>query len=75
MTSQKLHEKHSINDTKKARLDTKKRLGVRIPLHCQDCEHSKTHMTGSTLWVSCRFQDGWRSINSVCNLPNRERKK
>ena len=41
--------------------------------YCQDCEESQCHSTGSTLWVSCRFQGGgWRDINSVCNLPQKE---
>ena len=37
--------------------------------YCVDCEASRTHETGSQLWLSCRFQQGWRDINSVCNLP------
>lgn len=39
---------------------------------CRDCEFSTVHATGSQLWVSCPHQPGWRSINSVCNLPQKE---
>ena len=48
------------------------RVGVQRR-YCRDCEESTVHETGSQLWLSCRFQKGWRSINSVCNLPNQER--
>ena len=53
MMKQKLTEKGKLNRLK----------------YCIDCEYSETHQTGSTLWVSCSFQKGWRSINSTCNLP------
>lgn len=49
-----------------------KRPDLSIPVLCTDCPHSTIHQTGSQLWVSCRFQDGWRSINSICNLPEGE---
>ena len=35
---------------------------------CRDCEEATIHQTGSTLWISCRRQDGWRDINSQCNM-------
>ena len=37
--------------------------------YCRDCEEATIHQTGSSLWVSCGLQSGWRSIDSVCNLP------
>ena len=40
--------------------------------YCRDCPDSEIHGTGSTLWISCRFQSGWRDINAVCNLPEKE---
>jgi len=40
--------------------------------YCRDCEESKVHSTGSQLWIFCRLQSGWRSIESVCNLPEKE---
>jgi hypothetical protein len=43
--------------------------------YCIDCRYATTHQTGSTIWISCKFQSGWRSINSECNLPNKERLK
>ena len=36
---------------------------------CRDCEEATIHQTGSSLWVSCKFQKGWRDINAECNLP------
>jgi len=39
---------------------------------CRDCPEATIHQTGSTLWISCRFQSGWRDINSTCNLPEAE---
>ena len=42
--------------------------------HCRDCRAVTIHQTGSQLWVSCRFLNGWRSINSVCVLPEDKRK-
>jgi len=39
---------------------------------CQDCEESTTHQTGSTIWISCKLQPGWRDVNSVCNLSAKE---
>jgi hypothetical protein len=40
---------------------------------CQNCSYVETHETGSQIWVSCRLQDnGWKSINSMCNLPDSE---
>ena len=35
---------------------------------CLTCPDSTTHQTGSQIWLSCKLQDGWRDINSVCNL-------
>jgi hypothetical protein len=40
---------------------------------CRDCEEATVHQTGSQLWISCRLQNGWRSINSTCNLPKEAR--
>lgn len=59
--------------SKKAYLETPKTLGVHRPRYCQDCEHSRQHSTGSQIWLSCKFQEGWRSVNSVCNLPEKEK--
>jgi hypothetical protein len=44
------------------------------PLHkdCWSCKHSVTHSTGSQIWLSCKFQDGWRDVNAVCNLEELE---
>jgi hypothetical protein len=41
--------------------------------YCRDCEEATIHQTGSSLWISCRLQNGWRSINSTCNLPKEAR--
>ena len=38
-------------------------------LHCSECE---THPTGSQIWLTCKLQDGWRDINSVCNLEGQK---
>jgi hypothetical protein len=35
---------------------------------CRECPFVTIHSTGSQLWTSCRFQDGWRSIDAVCNF-------
>jgi len=42
--------------------------------YCRDCKEATIHETGSQLWVSCRLQSGWRSIDAVCNLPDKEMK-
>ena len=42
--------------------------------YCQDCEASQCHSTGSQIWLSCRFQQGWKSVNSMCNLPEKDAK-
>ena len=52
--------------TEKARVNSQKL--------CRDCEEATIHQTGSTLWLSCRLQSGWRSIDAVCNLPNKGEK-
>ena len=59
----------TVNEAKRSRLDGHKRASVQTR-YCQDCEESQRHSTGSQLWLSCRLQKGWRSINSECNLPN-----
>jgi len=40
--------------------------------YCADCKYGRIHETGSLIWVSCRFQQGWRSVSSQCNLPDSE---
>jgi len=35
---------------------------------CFECVHSETHSTGSQLWLSCKFKDGWFSMESFCDL-------
>ena len=40
--------------------------------YCADCGYAVIHETGSMIWVSCKFQDGWRSVSSQCNLPDSE---
>ena len=35
---------------------------------CLTCPDSVAHETGSQIWISCKWQVGWRDINSVCNL-------
>ena len=72
MIEQKRVRKHRVKDAQKGRLDGHKTSSVLRPVYCQDCEHSKTHATGSQLWLSCRLQKGWRSISSQCNLPQKE---
>ena len=61
----KLTKKLGVNHTKHANVSQIK--------YCQDCEASQRHSTGSQIWLSCRFQQGWRDINSQCNLPEEER--
>jgi len=41
--------------------------------YCIDCRYATTNETGSLIWISCKFQDGWRSVSSECNLPIQER--
>ena len=72
-TCVKERENVTINEVKK-RLNGHKRAIVQTR-YCQDCEESSTHETGSQLWLSCRLQDGWRSINSTCNLPEQKREE
>ncbi len=38
------------------------------PKYCFDCPDSVQHVTGSQIWLSCKHQDGWRDVNSKCNL-------
>ena len=59
----------TVNEVKKVWQTAHKTPSVKTR-YCQDCPDSKVHETGSQLWLSCRFQKGWRSINSECNLPN-----
>jgi len=62
---QRIIKKHRVTDHKKGRLTPVK--------YCKDCSDSEVHGTGSTLWVSCKLQNGtWRDINSTCNLPEAE---
>jgi hypothetical protein len=53
---------------KKPTLTDLKKGSVRRRL-CKDCPEAEIHMTGSTLWVSCKLQQGWRPISAECNLP------
>ena len=69
MIEQKRVRKHRVKDAQNGRLDGNKRASVQTR-YCQDCEAAQCHSTGSQIWLSCRFQKGWRSINSECNLPN-----
>ena len=59
---------------KKGSLSHIKYASVSKPIFCVDCEFSTVHSTGSLLWTSCKFQTGWRSISSACNLPEKEAK-
>jgi len=59
-----------VTDTKKVGVTDLRNPSVRNRF-CKDCPDSEVHATGSTLWVSCRFQSGWRSISSQCNLPKK----
>ena len=58
--TQKVMKKGIVTDTKTPSVRNR---------FCMDCPDSKVHTTGSTLWLSCRFQSGWRDIDSQCNLP------
>lgn len=62
-----------VFDVKKGSVNTRvfevKKGSLNQIKYCRDCEEAKVHSTGSQLWLSCRFQKGWRSINSQCNLP------
>ncbi|WNZ29409.1 MAG: hypothetical protein IAX21_00630 [Candidatus Bathyarchaeota archaeon] len=62
------------NVTKKVGVTGYKTPSV-IDVFCRECPDSEIHQTGSLLWVSCKFQSGWRSINSVCNFPNQKNKE
>jgi hypothetical protein len=42
---------------------------------CRDCPDAEVHSTGSQLWISCRFQQGWRDINAECNLLKTPKRK
>ena len=35
---------------------------------CFDCKDSVVHQTGSQIWLSCKFQSGWRDTGAYCNL-------
>ncbi len=61
----KVAQKVGVNSIKHAKVSQIK--------YCQDCEASQRHSTGSQIWLSCRFQKGWKSISSQCNLPEEER--
>jgi hypothetical protein len=62
MTSQSFSKKHGVNQSK---TPTKR--------YCADCKYGRIHETGSMIWVSCKLQDnGWKSISSICNLPDSE---
>ena len=60
-------------NSKKTRQTTHKTSSVQRRF-CQDCEASQCHSTGSQIWLSCRFQQGWKSVNSMCNLPEKDAK-
>ena len=61
--TQKLTEKVGVNDNKTPSVRQR---------YCADCRYAVIHETGSMIWVSCKFQDGWRSVSSQCNLPDSE---
>jgi len=56
---------------RKGRPTDRKTPSVRRQL-CKDCPEATVHSTGSQLWISCRYQKGWRSINSQCNLSEQK---
>ena len=35
---------------------------------CFDCKDSVVHQTGSQIWLSSKFKDGWFSTESFCDL-------
>jgi len=39
---------------------------------CQDCPDAIFHETGSMIWLSCKFQSGWRAVDSICNLDGQK---
>jgi len=61
-------KKHGVTDSKKVGVSDLKNPKV-SERYCIDCEYSEEHSTGSQIWLSCKFQQGWRSISSQCNLP------
>jgi glutaredoxin len=63
---QKISKKAGINNHKTPRVHNR---------YCRDCPFAQIYSTGSQLWTSCKFQDGWRSINAVCNLSETPQNK
>jgi hypothetical protein len=61
--TQKLNRKVGVNNHKTP--SVRQRV-------CAECPFGSIHETGSMIWVSCKFQSGWRSISSQCNLPDEE---
>lgn len=61
--------------SKKVGVTGNKTSSVHVTVFCKDCKFVSVHSTGSLLWVSCEFQQGWRSINSVCVLPFEKQKE
>jgi len=39
---------------------------------CFDCVHSVTHATGSQIWLSCKFKDGWFGTEAYCDLDGQQ---
>jgi hypothetical protein len=35
---------------------------------CYTCKDSTIHSTGSTIWLSCKFKDGWFSTEAYCDI-------
>ncbi len=69
---------HSFIDkkvSKKVEVTGNKIPSVHVTTFCKDCKFVSVHSTGSLLWVSCKFQQGWRSINSECCLPVEKQKE
>jgi hypothetical protein len=54
-------------------------LGARI-MHitkkeCLRCPEGEVHSTGSILLISCKYQEGFRQINDVCNISEERKLK
>jgi len=47
-------------------------LKPKLRKRCYDCKHCVTHDTGSMIWLSCKFQSGWRAVDSICNLDGQK---
>jgi hypothetical protein len=57
---------------KKGRQNPLKDASVRQRV-CIECRFGVTHETGSLIWIECKLQNnGWKSISSMCNLPDKE---